>query len=160
MHLPVLLVDGYNVLHRKWQLRQDAEACPLNLEDEREALVNDTRDYALSLSCRPIVVFDAMANRSPLVTPRCDCSAKCFSCSSEYAFPAGQLYMIGMLHAISCLCRCLLSVIQPPLRSSQAWDLVLDQHFLGHAEGHEHPDSLSEQGWLCMADNLSIALLR
>ena len=70
VHLPVLLVDGYNVLHRKWQLRQDAELCPLNLEDEREALINDTRDYALSLSCRPIVVFDAMANRNPLTTPR------------------------------------------------------------------------------------------
>ena len=70
VHLPVLLVDGYNVLHRKWQLRQDAGSCPLNLEDEREKLVNDTRDYALSLSCHPIVVFDAMANRNALAGPR------------------------------------------------------------------------------------------
>ena len=70
MQLPVLLVDGYNVLHRKWVLQQDAESCPLNLEDEREALINDTRDYALSLSCRPILVFDAMANTNVVATPR------------------------------------------------------------------------------------------
>lgn len=73
MHLPVLLVDGYNVLHRRWQLRQEPEACPLNLEDERELLVNDTRDYALSLACRPIVVFDAVGNRSPLSIARWAC---------------------------------------------------------------------------------------
>ena len=68
--LPVLLVDGYNVLNARWKLRGSAEACPMNLEDEREQLINDTRDYALSLSCRSIVVFDAMASRITLGTPR------------------------------------------------------------------------------------------
>ena len=68
--LPVLLVDGYNVLNARWKLLGIAEACPMNLEDEREQLINDTRDYALSLSCRSIVVFDAMASRHSLGTPR------------------------------------------------------------------------------------------
>ena len=68
--LPVLLVDGYNVLNARWKLLGIAEACPMNLEDEREQLINDTRDYALSLSCRSIVVFDAMASRTSLGTPR------------------------------------------------------------------------------------------
>ena len=68
--LPVLLVDGYNVLNARWKLLGIAEACPMNLEDEREQLINDTRDYALSLSCRSIVVFDAMASRHTLGTPR------------------------------------------------------------------------------------------
>ena len=68
--LPVLLVDGYNVLNACWKLRGSAEACHKNLEDEREQLVNDTRDYALSLSCRSIVVFDAMASRNSQGTPR------------------------------------------------------------------------------------------
>ncbi len=67
----MLLVDGYNVLYRRWQERQlEDAACPICLQEEREALINDTRDYALSLRCRPIVVFDAMANRNGLATPR------------------------------------------------------------------------------------------
>lgn len=66
----MLLVDGYNVLNACWKLRGSAGACPMNLEDEREQLVNDTRDYALSLSCRSIVVFDAMASKHSLGTPR------------------------------------------------------------------------------------------
>lgn len=79
--LPVLLVDGYNVLHRRWQERRPEEAVrPICLEDEREALINDTRDYALSLRCRPIVVFDAMANRNVLATPRRVCAPSLFSC--------------------------------------------------------------------------------
>ena len=76
----MLLVDGYNVLHRRWQERRPEEAvCPICLEDEREALINDTRDYALSLCCRPIVVFDAMANRNALATPRRVCWISCLN---------------------------------------------------------------------------------
>lgn len=66
----MLLVDGYNVLNARWKLLGLAEACPMNLEDEREQLIDDTRDYALSLSCRSIVVFDAMASKTSLGTPR------------------------------------------------------------------------------------------
>ena len=59
-------MDGYNVIMQR--LHQEAArgaaaaaaAEQAHLADERERLVDNTRDYALSLGCRAIVVFDAM----------------------------------------------------------------------------------------------------
>jgi hypothetical protein len=92
--LPVLLVDGYNVIMARLQaegriLRNElddgsarfgsaaaAAACaagqlPVSFQEERERLIDDTRDYALSLNCRGVVVFDALGNRDPNAVARC-----------------------------------------------------------------------------------------
>jgi predicted RNA-binding protein with PIN domain len=68
---PVLIVDGYNVIMRRLALEAEAEgvSCPV-MDVLREQLVNDTRDYALALNCRPIVVFDAYSNPSSVDTSR------------------------------------------------------------------------------------------
>lgn len=59
----MLLVDGYNVLMRRLQQNVKRErhgvgsSCEIDerdgfLESHREELINDTRDYALTLRCR------------------------------------------------------------------------------------------------------------
>lgn len=41
------------------------------LEEARERLINDTRDYALVVGCRAAVIFDAYNNLDMLATTRC-----------------------------------------------------------------------------------------
>ena len=47
------------------------EQLPVSFQEERERLINDTRDYALTLACRGVVVFDAQGNRDPGAATRC-----------------------------------------------------------------------------------------
>ena len=74
----VLIVDGYNVVMQRLQLEAGAGAAAAAavaarracMADERERLVDDTRDYALSLGCRATVVFDALGNPGRAATAR------------------------------------------------------------------------------------------
>ena len=71
-----LIVDGYNVIYRRLALEAARGAAAASaaeqarMEDERERLIDDTRDYALALGCRALVVFDALGNPDKIATAR------------------------------------------------------------------------------------------
>jgi predicted RNA-binding protein with PIN domain len=59
---PVLIVDGYNVIHQRAEL----EKRPVfDLADERDALIHRLANYSGFKGCETVLVFDAYAQEDP-----------------------------------------------------------------------------------------------